>query len=319
LTAFQTGKLSLYAIESNTPGMQSYPVTKDIDTNGAIDYAVDFQLPDSRATVLVLDSETGEPLRAVIDKRMTFSDGTSQMGLAKTGSDGRLVLNGFPSGTAHLYIKAPGHYSREIDIALDVAPAEIVVRLDKSNSILGRVVDLNGLPIAGARITGGYSSETVRQPPFETTSDQDGAFHFDFAPEIGTIFYVIAPNYSLGITTLQPDHDNTVALTTPRGGGFYLMPGNAPPKKLYLVMASPAGGDYIPLGVLSDLGEANGLSLFQLVGTAKDGSVALPEFLPPGNYSLYIALKGGKPCRYQKVGSVSLPADQNSVLTFSEQ
>lgn len=318
LTTFQSGQLQLYAIESNHPGIQSYPLSRELEVNGSRDYQIDFELPDSGAVIRVVDATTGEPLRAVVDKRLTYRDGSSQMGVSETDHDGRLALNGFPDGTAHLYIRVPGHYAREVDVTLGDKPTETLVKLEKSRSISGRVVDVNGVPVAGARITGGYHDEVVQQAPFEAITDQTGQFRFDFAPELGTTFYVTAADHSLGITTLQPDHENTVTLFPPGRGGVFLMPGNAPPTKLYLVMAAPVGGDYIPLGALYDLGEANGLSPFQLLGTAKDGSVALPEFLPPGTYNLYITLRGGKPWRYQKVGTVSLPTDRNSVLTFSE-
>lgn len=317
-TTFQSGHVSLYAIEPNHPGIQPYALTRELDVNGNADYQLDFELPDSGAVIRVVDATSGEPLHAVVDKRLTFRDGGANMSVTKTDDDGRLALNGFPEGTGRLFIRAPGHHAREVDVTLTDKPTETLIKLESSGSISGRVVDVNGAPIAGAKIAGGYHDELVQQAPFEAITDETGHFGFDFAPQPGTTFYVIAAGHSLGITTLEPDHENTVTLFPPGRGGVFLMPGNAPPSKLYLVMAAPAGGDYIPLGALYDLAKANGMRSYQLLGTSKDGSVALPEFLPPGTYNLYVALKGGKPWLYRKVGTIALPADRNFVLTFSE-
>jgi hypothetical protein len=318
LTTFQSGHINLYAIESNHPGTQSSAVSRELDVNGRADYQVDFDLPDAGAVIRIVDAATGEPLQAVVDKRLTYRDGGAHMSVTRTDNEGRLVLNGFPEGTGHLYVRAPGHYAREVDIALTDKPMETVIKLEKSRSISGQVVDVSGAPIAGAKVAGGYYDELVPQAPFETITDETGHFRFDFAPEPGTAFYVIAARHSLGITTLQPDHENMVTLFPPGRGAVFLLPGNAPPTKLYLVMAAPAGGNYIPLGALYDLAEVNGMRSYQLLGTAKDGNVALPEFLPPGTYHLYVMLKGGKPKLYQMVGTLALPADRDSVLTFSE-
>ena len=80
-------------------------------------------------------------------------------------------------------------------------------------------------------------------------------------------------------------------------------------------MAAPAGGEFIPLAVLQDLGEVNGLSAFQLLGTARDGGVVLPQFLGAGNYNLYITLKKTGGSVYEKIGTIGVPADKNVVLS----
>ncbi len=88
---------------------------------------------------------------------------------------------------------------------------------------------------------------------------------------------------------------------------------------MYLVMAAPAGEDYIPLGALQDLGEVNGLSAFQLLGTARDGSIVLPQFLAPGTYNLYITLKRSGTSVYDKIGTISVPSEKNVILAYKER
>ena len=46
-----------------------------------------------------------------------------------------------------------------------------------------------------------------------------------------------------------------------------------------------------------------------------DGDVILPQFLGPGTYDLFLARRGGKPFRYQRVGSVTTPLQRVAVLS----
>src|SRR5258708_9280123 len=148
--------------------------------------------------------------------------------------------------------------------------------------------------------------------------DEDGRFHCDSAPEIGTTFYVDAARHALGITTLQAGQENTITLQPPGRGSVVLLPNNAPPTRMYLVMAAPAGADYIPLGAMQDLGEVNGLSAFQLLGTARDGSIVLPQFLAPGIYNLYITLIRSGPSVSDKIGTLSVPVYTILLLEYND-
>jgi len=190
------------------------------------------------------------------------------------------------------------------------------VRLERSGSVSGRVVTTQGTPIRGARVTGGYGSEMEMQAYFATTTGPDGRFAFDSAPPPGTTFYVAAAGHALGITTLAPGRESMVTLYPPSAGIVTLRPDHAPPTKVYMVMAAPAGDDFIPLGVIDDLAEVNGLSPYQLNGTALDGSLVLPEFLGPGTYHLYLALRGGTPFIYDRVGTITTPLAGNAAIVF---
>jgi hypothetical protein len=191
-----------------------------------------------------------------------------------------------------------------------------LIRLEPSAEVRGRVVDLHGVPIRNARVTGGYDSELQMQPHFFTDTGADGRFVFDATPEPGTLFYIAASRQALGITYLQPGRENVIVLHPPSAGVVTLMPDNAPPSKVYMVMAAPAGGEMIPLGALDDLADVNGMNPYQLQGSALDGSVVLPEFLGPGNYELYIALRGGAPYIYHRVGAVNAPIGRNVALAY---
>ena len=50
-----------------------------------------------------------------------------------------------------------------------------------------------------------------------------------------------------------------------------------------------------------------------------DGSVVLPQFLPPGSFNLYVSRPGGKPYIFQKVGTVTLPVHGRTVIAYRDQ
>jgi protocatechuate 3,4-dioxygenase beta subunit len=307
------GELFLYAMEYRAQGGSTGSQSKTIHADGRRLYLVDFDLPNAGCNVKVVDASTGVPLRARIDKRMEFTAGGAEMGLSETDADGRLSLAGFPEGTVTLHISAKGHRARETTVRLEAKPAEAIVKLEPTGEIEGRVVDDSGAPVGGARITGGYRDEITFQAYFNAVSDADGRFRFESAPPFGTTFYIAAARHALGITTLLADHTNTIVLSPPGTSVVILRPDNAPPTKVDLVIAAPAGAEYIPLGVLDDLAEVNSMNPLQLHATAKDGTVVLPEFLPPGTYDLFTFSKDKA---HQRIGSITVPMRQSAVLAY---
>jgi hypothetical protein len=318
ITTYQSGELWMDAMEPYRRGRAPFVAHQNVVVT-APDYRADFELPASGASVRIVDAVTGAPIRATIDKRLTFDSGGGTMGITDTDDDGRLVFDGYPDGVAHLHVKAAGYRAREIDVPLNNSAAESTVALEKGGIVTGHVMGANGAPVAGAHISGGYTDEMSGQGHFDTVSDPEGRFQFDSAPEPDTMFYIAATGYALGITTLRAGYENTVTLLPPGRGAVYLLPGNAPPARPQFVMASPADGDYIPQGALMDLADLNGMNLFQLISTARDGSVVLPQFLPPGIFNLYIARPGGKPYIFQKVGTVTLPVHGTAAIAYRDQ
>ncbi|HSY49062.1 MAG TPA: hypothetical protein VLC46_09635 [Thermoanaerobaculia bacterium] len=318
LTTYQSGELSLRAMEPYRRGRDPFAAHQNVVVT-APDYRADFEMPISGASVRIVDAVTGAAIRATIDQRLTFDGGGASMRVSDTDDDGRLVFDGYPDGVAHLHVKAAGYRAKEIDVSLNSSAAESTVALEKSGIVTGHVIGANGAPVPGAHISGGYTDEMSGQGHFDTVSDQEGHFQFDSVPELDTMFYVAATGYALGITTLRAGYENTVALLPPGRGVVYLLPGNAPPAKPQFVMAAPADGDYIPQGALMDLAEVNGLNLFQLISTARDGGVVLPQFLPPGRFNLYVARPGGKPYLFQKVGTVTLPVHGTTAISYRDQ
>lgn len=319
LRTYQSGSLRLYTVGTGGRGKQLGQVFKTVEVGGDVDYRLDFDLPTSGFTLVVVDARAGSPVEAEVQTKIDLGSGRTWMGTVETDKQGRLELTAYPDGSARLTIQAKGYRARSVVVPMLEDAPETIVRLEPSPGIRGRVVDIHGVPIAHARVTGGYDSEMEMQAHFFTQTAGDGRFTLDAAPEPGTVFYIAAARHALGITTLQPDHENVIMLHSPSAGVVTLLPDNAPPSKVYMVMAAPAGGELIPLGALDDLAEVNGMNPYQLQGSALDGSVVLPEFLAPGNYQLFIALRGGTPYIYHRVGAINAPIGRNVALAYKSR
>lgn len=319
MVTWQSGPLTLYTIADGGEGMRTGSARADVDTSNRNSVRVDLEMPRSGFVLSVVDAATGAPVKAMIWRRFAYAGDRAQIGGDESGRDGRLVVRDYPDGKAHLHIQAKGYRARDVDLLITEANAEHVIRLEKSRGIRGRVVDTHGVPVRGARVTGGYENELTMQGHFFTQTDANGRFEFDSAPEAGTTFYVAAARHALAVTTLQSDVDNTVVLHPPSAGVATLLPDNAPPEKVYMVMAVPVGGGFIPVGALDDLAEVNGMNAYQLHGSGLDGSIVLPEFLGPGAYELFIARRGGDPYVYQRVGRINAPLQRNITLSYSSQ
>ena len=318
LTSYQSGDIYLTAIGGSRAGklFNSMSRTMQLSEN---DLRADFELPPGGLAIEVLDAATDKPIRASVEKHVHFKDGSIQAGRLQTDDKGRLTLAGMKEGTANLYVSAKGYIAEDVTFAFSKDIPEKTIKLQRTQPLSGRVIDIRGLPIARASVTGGYANELAVQAYFETTTDAAGHFEFDSAPEPGTLFYVTAPGYTLGITTLNPGQPATIVLNPPTPGVVALREDNKIPEKVYMVMAAPAGETFIPAGVLDDLAELNGMNAYQLHGSALDGTVVLPQFLPAGTYEMFIARKGGDPFLYQRIGAITAPLGRNTVLAYRSE
>jgi|GEM_PF-2372723 len=325
LRTFQSGELSVYATEFGKRGLSTGAIFKKIQTTAEERvYDLDFELPAGGITVVVADAETHAPIAAKVKAHFTFENGNKQMmNLSETDDSGRVIFTGYPEGIAALDVSAPGYRTQQVQFPLHSDAAETHdVALARSHPIAGRVISPAGAPVPHAVISAGYDDEWEMQGHFETVSDAAGRFQFDSPPDPGTPFYVVAAGWSLSIVNLDSGTDNVVKLSPPSSNALYLIEDNAPPKKLYRIVAAPTGGYYIPSGVLQDLAEANGMNMFQLLGSGRDGAVVLPQFLAPGTYDFFITVrppKGGTRMLYERVGKATLPSPKAAVLRIASK
>lgn len=317
LITWQSGKLRLYTINPKSgPGTLSGNAAAEVDATDRREVRVDLAMPDGGFAIEVVDAATAAPLQARIQLLALFADGGARMSMKETDHDGRLVVDGFEEGKARLHVEADGYRTADVELTISAGRPEATVRLERAKPIAGRVVTAAGLPVAGAKVFGGYSSELADFGFYSASTDADGRFHFKNPPDPRTLFYVVAPGYALAMTTLRSDQVTTVVLQPPATATVTLREGNAPPEKVFLVMAAPRGGEYVPLDVVDHMAEVNGMDLYQLAGTSVDGDVILPQFLAPGTYELFLARRGGSPFRYERVGVVTAPLARDVVLSL---
>lgn len=320
LKTYQSGELSLYATQYDKHGLASNPLFKKLSTTAdSTDYLLDFELPGGGITVAVTDAATHVPVAAMVDAHFTMDNGNQRSGrMVHTDDSGRVTFEGYPEGTATLDVSAPGYRAQEVEFPLHGGAVEThEVALARGAAITGRVVTQLGTSVPGAVITAGYDDEINSEPRFQATSDSDGRFIFDSPPEPGMVFYIVAPGWALAIANLESGSENIVTLWSPSSIPIYLTEDNGAPKRVYRVVAAPAGGDFIPSGVLEDLAEANGMNTFQLLGSGRDGAVVLPEFLAPGTYDFFTSQrppKGQTQLLYDRLGRLTLPCAKATTL-----
>lgn len=281
-----------------------------MDVAGRTDIEVNFEIPSAGFIVRVVDAETGAPVRARIHNNTRFTDGGGSGGALETDPAGTIEVSGSRTGMAKLHIEAKGYRSADVDIPITEDQDTAVIRMTRSSALAGKVTNAQGAPIAGALVIGGYADD-FSVAYYQATTNERGEFQIDPPPAPNTLLYVIAPGYALGMITPR---NTTAVLYPPTPSIVSLREGNDPPEKVYLVMAAPKNGAFIPLPVMDELAQAAGMSIYQLCGSSVDGDVILPEFLGPGTYELSIARRGGKPFVYQRIGTITTPLRSNTVL-----
>lgn len=321
LTTYQSGDLSLYATKYGARYATMGAVFRKLYTTpDRRDYPLDFESPAGGITVVVSDAQSHQPLQASVKAGFKLKQDGSLAGmLGETDDTGKVTFEGFAAGSASLDVSAPGYRTRQVDVPVHGdAVDEHQVTLSRSSPIRGRIVSPAGAPIPGAVITASYDVITEMMPRFRTATDVSGKFGFDSPPDPGTTFYVVAAGWALAIVVLEPGADNVVTLYPPSPNTVLVLEKDeSPPKHPYRIGAAPAGSDSIPSGVLNDLAEANGMNAFQLLGSGKDGTLVLPQFLAPGSYDFFLthrAQNSPNGLSYERLGTLTLPGQTVAVL-----
>jgi hypothetical protein len=311
------GKMRVYAGSPRSrsgPGRRFGTASTSLDLTGKREVAVDLAIPSSGVILSFVDAETNTPVQARFVMRVDVTTGRGWSVDEEADEHGRAEVSGFPEGTATVYpIEKNYRFDKVADIPVRTDQPEITIRMHRAKPSSLRVIDLRGAPIVGARVVGGFINE--HENPFHSgTTDAHGRVELDPSPAAGTMFYVAASGFALGMTTLEPDREATVVLHPPSSSILTLRKENAPPDKVFLVMAAPAGREFIPLNAIEELAEANGMNLFQISGSSPAGDVVLPEFLGPGTYDLFLARRGGTPFLYERFGTIRTPLPRNAIL-----
>jgi beta-lactamase regulating signal transducer with metallopeptidase domain/protocatechuate 3,4-dioxygenase beta subunit len=135
-----------------------------------------------------------------------------------TGPDGRFSFIGAKPGEVTIIVQAKGLAPASQTIRIEPNMPPIQFRLAKGNLVTGRVVDMEGKPIAGASISITPSAVNREQFPWQAKSDAEGRFTWDSAPAFPMYFSVTADGYKLpdqnemAFFLLEPGKENEIRL-----------------------------------------------------------------------------------------------------------
>jgi murein DD-endopeptidase MepM/ murein hydrolase activator NlpD/uncharacterized GH25 family protein len=137
--------------------------------------------PDSRVDI-VLDRPAVALSGHVVVEGALPTDATVQLvpmdldhatRIATVDARGEFDFAGLPYGQWRVEVTAPGHVQvAEQTVAIDAAPEELVVRLQRTGVVIGTVVDPSGAPIANATIVLRDQDGTAMQRPITLTASR---------------------------------------------------------------------------------------------------------------------------------------------------
>ncbi|HEY0140530.1 MAG TPA: hypothetical protein VGF48_06520 [Thermoanaerobaculia bacterium] len=276
-------------------------------------------MPAAALTLVVVDAASGQPIAgAEVDQWIRGIDGVMQTGKLKTDGDGMLRLADRREGSATFLVKASGYRLAEVqELLRDGEHAEVRVALQRARALGGRVFGPDGAPLAGAVVMGGYPGDRPTNPVLRARTNENGEFRFPSDANDDTPFYVIAPGHALTVTTLRASDDNVIRLEPlARGIVRVVMKNGAPPTRPRRLRAAPSGGTIIPEHVLAELAKANGLALADIIRTDDHGVSALPRYLGPGAWDVYLRAETSPDV--QRLGSIRTPVRGTRVFTANE-
>jgi RNA polymerase sigma factor (sigma-70 family) len=126
----------------------------------------------------VVDRE-GHPVRGARVRLGNAWEGDQP--IVETDQDGRFRLEHVPAGEKTLTAQAKGHGPAVIKLQVRPEAASVEVKLGIARTIMGRVVDARGKPVAGAQVSAdGWRG--LRTLDWKTETGSDGRFRWDDAP-----------------------------------------------------------------------------------------------------------------------------------------
>jgi hypothetical protein len=135
----------------------------------------------------------------------------------KTGGEGKFRFKNVTGGDVVFSVSAKGRQPDSKTVSVKADMAEIIFKLPAGKTIRAVVQDENASPIPGARVVLEGSGDMGRTYEFSTTTDKDGRFEWDSAPDGPAQFYIGKDGYEQKRNVeLKPDIENIVTLRKPR-------------------------------------------------------------------------------------------------------
>jgi hypothetical protein len=313
---FQTGELRLHASFPNDPGKSAAHELRTVTVSiNEAEKEQDFDFPDGRIALAVTDAKTGAPVpEAEVE---VHSSGENARALMTTADEsGHFVVENFPVGTVSVVVRAEHYRQRKLALEVEANGPEIPVSLEPSPAIEGHVIDGRGQPVPGATVWWGCSEDRSISC---STTEADGAGHFEIDSVSEPVHYFAAAGYALGIAALAPDTDNTVTVPDPGpASAIVLGPDGLPAPPVHLNIV-PAVGPAIPDTALWDVARRNGLDWMDFYRTRLDGTALVTSFLPPGRYEVFVRrATADDPPRSENIslGSIAVPSASPTILVY---
>jgi beta-lactamase regulating signal transducer with metallopeptidase domain len=159
------------------------------------------------------------------DQDHPIADATVWVGLhnfgdrhqVKTGPDGRFVFHNVKEGNCLFSVLAKSRKAASKSVKVKPEMEDIVFRLDPGNVIRARVQNEAGDGLSGARVALDGNGNMDQAVEFSTTTDGDGRFQWDSAPDEPQQFYFYVSGYEeKRNTALKPNEDNVVTMRRSR-------------------------------------------------------------------------------------------------------
>ncbi len=145
-----------------------------------------------------------------------------------TGDDGHFEIANLRPGMLFLTFQAQGLAGQSHELTLSNGMPELKIEMKSGNHLQGRIVDASGKPIANAAVR----TDRVDLGPLEYdwngSSDDDGKFVWDSAPEGPHPYYFAATGYQpKAVSALTADgHDNIIVLRPADSGNKTVVDGS---------------------------------------------------------------------------------------------
>jgi len=294
----EDGRFSLAFLHGGGPVLVSAsldlaPVPQSLEIDPRSQEAGDLRivLPMAEVSLLVVDAETEAPIEgAQFDGTYSGESGAQpNVNLLSDGS-GRIRLAGLDLvGEVSGLVKAERYATSDpVSVLIrDGAPTgPTTVRLLKASVVTGRVLSAAG-PVRGATVTGPLelARHDDASPPLVVTTDTNGRFRMEVAPESTVTLAVWAPGYRLALTRARAAEETDVSLM-PRGSDsvFELVNEEGRPVK----GVSPSidwQGVPIPSFVWGSAASASGCAYDT---SGMEGTLLFGGCLGPGEYTLHV-------------------------------
>ena len=129
---------------------------------------------EGQLRVKMVEAETGKPIK---DARLVLDNGL----VPTTNAEGRFEVGGITRARYHeAYVNAPGRERKRVLFEMSEKPVtDLEITCPRGGKVIGRVLDVDGKPIAGAFVGRSTSGSTIALSGLWARADDQGKYEFD--------------------------------------------------------------------------------------------------------------------------------------------